>query len=163
MIEITQEMLDRLENGKCDREDLARELKVGYGTIDYAIDNKYAEGTPCHNCKHVNMGGMYPCNDCIRKHPTDHYEHIDIQRAYTIDDLAQALGKTKKQTLSYMLQQCKDVDYQCIPENGFDYKKEVDVWWAERKNDIDLLFGIFDEYYGVEDTIKMLSEEREDD
>lgn len=78
---------------------------------------------------------------------------------YTIDDLAQALGKTKNQTLSYMLQQCKDVDYQCIPENGFKYKKEVDAWWKERKDDESLLFGIFDEYYGVEDTITMLKEE----
>jgi hypothetical protein len=77
---------------------------------------------------------------------------------YTVNDLAQALGKTKKQTISYMLQQCKDIDYQCIPENGFKYKKDVDAWWKERKDDTDLIIKIFDEYYGVEDTIKMVKE-----
>jgi len=82
---------------------------------------------------------------------------------YTIDDLAQALGKTKKQTITYMLQQCKDVDYQCIPDNGFKYKKEVDAWWKERKDDESLLLRIFDEYYGVEDTIEMLNDESEVD
>ena len=77
---------------------------------------------------------------------------------YTIDDLVKVLNKTKKQTLSYMIKQCKDVDYQCIPDNGFVNKNDVDEWWNQRKDDDALILKVFDEYYGIEDTIKMLSE-----
>lgn len=75
MIEITQEMLDRIHTDS-DIEDIADELGLDYGELDYAISNKYAEGTPCHNCKHVGMSMMYPCNDCSRKHKKDYYESI---------------------------------------------------------------------------------------
>jgi len=75
MIEVTQEMLDKIHTDS-DVRDLANELGVSYRKLDYAISNKYAEGTPCHNCKHVGMGGMYPCNSCSRKHQTDYYESI---------------------------------------------------------------------------------------
>lgn len=78
MIEITQEMLDKIHTDS-DIMDLADELGVSYGEMDYAIANKYAEGTPCHNCKYVCMCGMYPCNNCSRRiELEDHYEHIDI-------------------------------------------------------------------------------------
>lgn len=75
MIEITQEMLDRIHTDS-DIEDLAEELGVSCREFDYAISNKYAEGTPCYNCKHVGMTMMYPCNSFIRKHPKDYYESI---------------------------------------------------------------------------------------
>lgn len=75
MIEITQEILDRIHTDS-DIEDLAEELGVGLRELDYAISNKYAEGTPCHNCKYVDMGMMYPCNACYRKHQKDYYESI---------------------------------------------------------------------------------------
>jgi hypothetical protein len=75
MFEITQEILDRIHTDS-DIEDLADELGVGLRELDYAISNKYAKGTPCHNCKHVDMGGMYPCNACSRKHQKDYYESI---------------------------------------------------------------------------------------
>jgi len=82
MIAITQEMLDRIHTDS-DIMDLADELNIGYGELDYAISNKHAEGTPCHNCKHVNIGLQmmtYPCIFCSRVHTEDHYEHIDIER-----------------------------------------------------------------------------------
>lgn len=76
MIEITQEMLDRIYTDS-DIEDLADELGFDYGELDYAISNEQAKGTPCYNCKHVVMGGgMYPCSDCSRRHPKDYYESI---------------------------------------------------------------------------------------
>ena len=75
MIEITQEMLDKIHTDS-DIEDLADELGIDLGELDYALSNKYAEGTPCYNCKHVDMGMMYPCNSCVRKHPKDYYESI---------------------------------------------------------------------------------------
>ena len=78
MIEITQEMLSKIHTDS-DIEDLADELGIDYGELDYALSNKYAEGTPCHNCKHVGMNMMYPCNACSRKHQKDYYEHIDIE------------------------------------------------------------------------------------
>lgn len=76
MIEITQEMIGRIHTDS-DIEDLAEELCVSLRELDYAIRNKYAEYTECHNCKYVGMS--YPCNDCSRKHTEDHYEHIDIE------------------------------------------------------------------------------------
>ena len=75
MIHVTQELLNRIHTDS-DVCELAEELGIAYGELDYAISNKYAEGTTCHNCKHVIMGGMYPCNDCSRKHPKDYYESI---------------------------------------------------------------------------------------
>jgi hypothetical protein len=74
MIEITQEMLDRIHTDS-DIIDLADELGVSYKDLDYAIKNKYAEGTPCHNCKYVSMNGSYPCNCCTRPRK-DMYESI---------------------------------------------------------------------------------------
>ena len=76
MIEITQEMLDRIHTDS-DVRDLADELGVSYKELDYAIENKYVEGSSCHNCKHICMGGMFPCNSCIRRYrPADYYESI---------------------------------------------------------------------------------------
>lgn len=75
MIEVTQEMLDRIHTDS-DVVDLADELDVDYGELDYAVSNKYMEGTVCYNCKYVAMSGMYPCNDCSRRHPKDYYESI---------------------------------------------------------------------------------------
>lgn len=76
MIKVTQEMLDGIHTDS-DIYDLAEELGVDYGELDYAISNKYAEGTVCHNCKYLNMRcSMYPCNNCARIHKTDYYESI---------------------------------------------------------------------------------------
>lgn len=78
----------------------------------------------------------------------------------TIKELAEALKKTEKQTISYMIKKCKEIDYECVPDNEFTCKKEVDVWWNERKENTDLIFKIFDEYYGVVETIETLNSER---
>lgn len=77
MIEITQKILDRVHTDS-DVMDLADELGVDYGELDYAISNKRAEKTACHNCKYVAMGsGLYPCNQCNRRHIlSDHYEPL---------------------------------------------------------------------------------------
>jgi hypothetical protein len=80
MIEITKEILDRIHTDS-DIYELAKELGVSFRELDYAINNKYAEGTACYNCKYVSLSncGIYPCNDCSRRHRTDYYEHIDIE------------------------------------------------------------------------------------
>ena len=75
MIEITKEMLNRIHTDS-DIEDLADELGVDIGELDYAISNHYAKDSKCYNCKYVGMGMMFPCNSCSRKHPKDYYESI---------------------------------------------------------------------------------------
>jgi hypothetical protein len=75
MIEITQEMLDKIHTDS-DVRDLAEELGTSYRKLEFAISNKDAEGTPCHNCKHLCMSNMYPCSQCARKHKIDFYESI---------------------------------------------------------------------------------------
>lgn len=72
-VEITKEMLEKIHTDS-DIEDLADELNVSYGELEYFILNKYAEGTPCHNCKHIVMNDLHPCSCCSRKHQTDYFE-----------------------------------------------------------------------------------------
>lgn len=75
MIKVTQEMLNKIHTDS-DVIDLAEELGISYRELDYAICNKHAEGTSCHNCKHVTMEGMFPCNCCSRNYLVDRYESI---------------------------------------------------------------------------------------
>ncbi len=74
MIEITQEILNRIHTDS-DVYELAEELGISHKELDFAIENKYAERTPCYNCKHVVMAGQYPCNCCSRM-KEDMYESI---------------------------------------------------------------------------------------
>ena len=75
MIEVTQEMLSNIHTDS-DVMDLADELGVSYRQLDYAIQNKLKENTPCHNCKHVACyDAMYPCIACSRGRQ-DLYESI---------------------------------------------------------------------------------------
>ena len=74
-MEITKEMIDKIHTDS-DIRDLAEELEVSYGELDFAIRNKLAEGSPCYNCKNVVLGwAMYPCNNCTRI-GKDQYESI---------------------------------------------------------------------------------------
>ena len=63
MVEITQEILDRIHTDS-DVYELAEELGVSCRELDYAINNKYAEGTNCYNCKYV--GSQKYCSNCSR-------------------------------------------------------------------------------------------------
>lgn len=74
MIEVTQEMLDRVHTDS-DVRDLAEELGVSYKELEYALFNKYAEGTNCYNCKYVS--GKEYCSNCSRIIIVkDYYESI---------------------------------------------------------------------------------------
>ena len=68
-----------------------------------------------------------------------------------LTQIAKMMNKTEDEMIAYMLEQNKDVDYQNIPENGFNSKKEVDKWWKDK--DVKMIFKIYDEYYGIEELI----------
>lgn len=66
----------------------------------------------------------------------------------TLCEIATLLQMTSDETISFMLKQNKDVDYQNIPENGFKSKKEVDKWWEGKSTAT--IIKVYDEYYGIE-------------
>ena len=92
---ITDEMLDRIHTDS-DIEDLAEELDVDYDELDYAISNKLAEGTACHNCKHVGYPLLHPCNACSRLVTIkDYYEGIEEKIMSKMNEYIEALKRER--------------------------------------------------------------------
>ena len=66
-------------------------------------------------------------------------------------EIAKTMDMTKDKLISYMLEKNKDVDYQNIPENDFNTESEVDEWWKDKN--ADMIFKVYDEYYGIAELI----------
>ena len=66
-------------------------------------------------------------------------------------EIAKTMDMTKDELISYMLEKNKDVDYQNIPENDFNTESEVDEWWKDKN--ADMIFKVYDEYYGIAELI----------
>ena len=66
-------------------------------------------------------------------------------------EIAKCMEMTEEEVISYMLKQNKDVDYQNIGENDFDSKEDVDKWCEDK--DAEIIFKIYDEYYGIAELI----------
>jgi trehalose-6-phosphatase len=56
-----------------------------------------------------------------------------------------------------MLKQNKDVDYQNIPENGFNSKREVNEWWNNKNENT--IIKIYKEYYDITEEEELLLKE----
>lgn len=76
-IEITDEMMSKIHTDS-DIYELAEEMGVSCRDLDYAVRNKLAEGTPCHNCQYVGLFSLYPCNCCCRIHKEDFYNKVEV-------------------------------------------------------------------------------------
>ena len=77
-IEITDEVLSKIHTDS-DVYEMAEEIGVSAKDLEYAICNKKAEGTSCHNCEYVSLNHMtYPCNGCKRIHTEDFYKKMEF-------------------------------------------------------------------------------------
>lgn len=76
---VTDEMMSKIHTDS-DIRDLAEEMGVSYRDLDYAVDNKLNEGTPCHNCQYASLNYMtYPCSGCKRIHTEDFYKEVEFK------------------------------------------------------------------------------------
>lgn len=71
---ITQTIIDQILTDS-DLEDYARDHHLNLKDFALSVSLYHAKGTPCQGCRHVIMGRLYPCSDCIRKRK-DHYESV---------------------------------------------------------------------------------------
>ena len=95
----------------------------------------------------------------------DGYTYPQEIRALSEDEQYQNLSKiakilydqrkisnvSEKEAISYMLKQNKEVDYENMPDNDFNSKEEVDMWWQDK--DDKMIYKIYDEYYGIGELI----------
>ena len=75
----------------------------------------------------------------------------DEEQFQNLFEIAKAMGKTKDEVITFMLESNKDVDYQCIPDNDFNSEEEVDKWWEDKSDR--MIFKIYDEYSGIGELI----------
>jgi hypothetical protein len=75
----------------------------------------------------------------------------DDEQFQNLPELAKGMKMTEEKLIAFMLKQNKDVDYQNIPENDFNSKKEVNEWWKDK--DDKMIFKVYDEYMGIQEMI----------
>lgn len=77
-IAITDEVLAKIHTDS-DIYEVAEEMGIKENDLVYAINNKFAEGTPCYNCENVGCFSFYPCNSCSRIHTEDFYKEVEFK------------------------------------------------------------------------------------
>ena len=68
-----------------------------------------------------------------------------------LPELAKGMRMSEKELIDFMLVTNKNIDYECIPDNEFNSRQEIEDWWKDK--DAKLIFKVYDEYMGIPEMI----------